>query len=277
MSVSEFTATSLSSNLAEGTKSRPTSIALESHQTEDQGIAIDEADSAEAKSGFKNDTILQGMFCVNSSLFFFALTEWTEDVSLSPDKSDGKRGNEEVIALLRKIVTLASTKTKTEDESAKVVVPKAADPAEAVAEPSDAHMYRTRPMIRDCDWHEFKNRYPDEGECCAIETLLSSRDLGAEIEFEQLERKTEVRQRSKPRNTAVKTPQPQTGNMSDGRLERVRINSAFILAYLAKVTGERSWERKPHSFLHPFKIFIHYHSKMVDEFNILRQNFVSQH
>lgn len=207
---------------------------------------------------------------------FFALTKRTKDVPLSPDKSDGKCGNDEVLELLRKIVILASAKTKTEDEPAKVGAPEVLGPAEAVAEPSDAHMYRTRPTIRDCDWHEFKNRYPDEGECCAIETLLSSRDLGAEIESEQVERKAEVRQRSKPRTTAAKTPQLQFEDISNQRLERIRINSAFILAYLAKVTGERLWERKPHSFLHPFKIFIHYHSKMVDEFNILQQKFVSQ-
>lgn len=179
--------------------------------------------------------------------------------------------------MLKQIVTLASVKTENEDEPAKAIAPKASESAEAVAESSDDHMYRTTPTIRDCDWHEFKNRYPDEGERCAIETLISSRDMGAEIEFEQVERKAEVKQRSKPRNRAATATQPQPGDIGDQRLERVRINSAYILAYLAKVTGERSWERKPHSFLHPYKIFIHYHNKMADEFNVLRQKFVSQH
>lgn len=132
-----------------------------------------------------------------------------------------------------------------------------------------AFMFHTRPMVRDCDWHEFKNRYPEDGGWCAIKTLLSSLELHADIAFEQLDRKSKDRQRSRPRATVGVKPEPQSGCVDIQRLERVRINSAFILAYLAKVTGEHSWSRKPHTFLRPFRMFIHYHSKMKDEFGLL--------
>lgn len=164
-----------------------------------------------------------------------------------------------------------------EDDTVKAVEPPA---TEAVAEAPDAFMSRTEPVVRYCDWHEFKNRYPDEDDCCAIEVLLSSRDLGAEIRFEQVDRKAKEKQRSKPRSTdAELQAQPgelSSGGVSDQRLERVRINSAFVLWYLAKVTGESSWKRKPHTFLNPFKIFIRYHPKMEAEFKILKQKFVSK-
>lgn len=61
MSAREIIGTSLSSTLAEGTKSRPTSIASGSHQVEGQESAADGADNAEAKSEVKNDTIFKGM------------------------------------------------------------------------------------------------------------------------------------------------------------------------------------------------------------------------
>lgn len=164
---------------------------------------------------------------------------------------------------------------KLEDTAAEVAAPKA---TEATDKTSDAYtfMYQTRPMVRDCDWHEFKNRYPDEEGWYAIETLLSSRDLDAEMAFEQFDRKSKDTQRSKPGATAAVAPGNQSGFSDIQRLERVRINSAFILAYLAKVTGENSWNRKPHTFLSPFKTFLHYHSKMEAEFRLLRQRYVSK-
>lgn len=188
--------------------------------------------------------------------------------------------HDEALSWLENLSRLASSiKNKTDNVPAKVFVPEASDITESVTvtEPPDAYMFRTKPTVRDCDWHEFKNRYPDEGDCCAIETLLSSRDLDAEIQLEQLDRKTEEKQRSKPRVTAAEIPQPQSqpGDIGDQRLERVRINSAFILAYLAKVTGERSLNRKPQTYLSPFKIFIHYHDKMEAEFHFLQRKFVS--
>lgn len=156
--------------------------------------------------------------------------------------------------------------------------PKAADGiSKGPPEPPDAYMFRAKPAVRDCDWHEFKNRYPDEDNICAIETLLSSRDLEADMEFEQIDRKAEVKQRSHPKlpDSGIQQPQTEPEEISDTRYERVRINSAYILAYLAKVTGERTWSRRPHSFLAPFPIFIHHHPKMQEDFRNLRERYVS--
>lgn len=58
MSAPEKVGTSLSSSLAS-----PTSIASGTHQTEIQEVAIVDADSADAKSDVKNDTIIKGMDC----------------------------------------------------------------------------------------------------------------------------------------------------------------------------------------------------------------------
>lgn len=164
--------------------------------------------------------------------------------------------------------------SKAEDGSSKVSASKA---TEVTDKTTDAYnfMFQTRPMVRDCDWHEFKNKYQDEEGWYSIETLLSSRDLDAEMSFEQLDRKSKDTQRSKPRVIEA-TSEDQSGSIDIQRLDRVRINSAFILAYLAKVTGEQSWSRKPHTFLTPFKIFLHYHSKMEDEFGLLQQRYVSK-
>lgn len=166
--------------------------------------------------------------------------------------------------------------TDMEDASAEITKPEAEIPA---AEASDAYMYRTRPVVRYCDWHEFKNRYPDEDGYCAIEILLASRDLGAEIRLEQIDRKDKEKQRSRPKSISAEIEQQPgdivSGGVSDQRFERVRINSAFVLGYLSKVTGEGSWNRKPHTFLSPFKIFIQYQRKMEDEFEVLKEKFVS--
>ncbi|KAK7731832.1 hypothetical protein SLS63_005127 [Diaporthe eres] len=164
---------------------------------------------------------------------------------------------------------------KAGEGSSKVSAPKA---TEVTDKTTDAYnfMFQTRPMVRNCDWHEFKNRYQDEEGWYAVDALLSSRDLEAEMAFEQLDRKSKDTQRNKPGVTAAVTSETQSGSIDIQRLARVRINSAFILAYLAKVTGENSWSRKPHTFLTPFKTFLHYHSKMMDEFAILQQKYETQ-
>lgn len=56
------------------------------------------------------------------------------------------------------------------------------------AEALDTYMLQTIPQVRDCNWEQFKNRFPDENGIFAIEILLSSRNLDEEIEQEQLKR-----------------------------------------------------------------------------------------
>ncbi|KAJ4252401.1 hypothetical protein NW762_010999 [Fusarium torreyae] len=145
-----------------------------------------------------------------------------------------------------------------------------ADSGEQVAEPT-----RTEPKVRDCNWEQFKNRFSNDDCTYAIEALLSGHDLDVEMEEEQLtrlspderERFTESR-RSKPSRRAEAAKE-----LGKQRIERVRINSSAVLALLRKVTGETSWSGKPHTFLRPFKIFIHFHDKMEEEFSKLQAKF----
>lgn len=135
---------------------------------------------------------------------------------------------------------------------------------------------RRLPEVRNCDWENFKNRYaPDEG-IPAIETLLAGHDLDREMEEEQLNRLEPKKRRdfivADNKKAAKRT---QAGRKTDmERIERVRINSPAVLSLLAKVTGQMSWEgNRPHTFLRPFKVFIHFHDYMESELEKLASSF----
>ncbi|KAI0391203.1 hypothetical protein F5Y17DRAFT_21998 [Xylariaceae sp. FL0594] len=165
-------------------------------------------------------------------------------------------------------------------------------------------MLRTRPSVRDCNWEQFKNRYPDDETRAgipAIEVLLAQDDLGQQMEADRLRRLPEdqrnvleearpgagantndTRQRNsrqqqqlprhRKRMSVAATP-AELDTSIPTPVERVRINSAIILAYLSKVTGEGPWVDRPHTFLAPFNLFVHYHSKMVQELRALEDKF----
>ncbi|KAJ4188855.1 hypothetical protein NW755_006351 [Fusarium falciforme] len=134
---------------------------------------------------------------------------------------------------------------------------------------------RTEPKVRDCNWEQFKNRYSSEECTYAIEVLLTGVDLDGEIEEEQLRRlPTEKRKKLIESNRKKPTRKLQADKRPDSqRLERVRINSPAILSFLGGVTGETSWAEKPHTFLRPFKILIHFHDRLEDEFDKLKAKF----
>ncbi|KAF4959594.1 hypothetical protein FSARC_10680 [Fusarium sarcochroum] len=134
---------------------------------------------------------------------------------------------------------------------------------------------RTEPKVRDCDWEHFKNRYSVEDCTYAVEALLSGNDLDGEMEEEQLTRLSDDERenfiesrRRKPSRRAEAAKE-----LGKQRIERVRINSPAVLALLKKVTGETSWSDKPHTFLRPFKILVHFHDKMEEEFSKLKAKF----
>lgn len=142
-----------------------------------------------------------------------------------------------------------------------------------ILEMSDDPMLQTKPVVRDCNWEQFKNRYPDEMEIFAIEALLAQEDLPDQIEADQLKRVTpEQRKAFEP---ARRKPRQPRGRKRVGTtpIERVRINSSIILGYLSKVTGEGPWVEKPHTFLAPFNLFIHFQEKMEDELSMLEKAF----
>lgn len=109
---------------------------------------------------------------------------------------------------------------------------------EGIAESSYDYMRHTRPEVRSGDWVSFNNRYASAGECCAIETLMSSVDMDGEMEAEQLRRLSPKLKKEK--SHGLREPQWKLGHEMAGSkyLERVRINSTYVLACLAKVTGD---------------------------------------
>lgn len=139
--------------------------------------------------------------------------------------------------------------------------------------PDVSYMSQTIPEVRDCNWEQFKNRFPEDKGIYAIETLLGSRHLDEEIEIELLKRVTPEKRPevlSARKASSARGPK-QVVDLGSQQLERIRINSTFILAILSKATGEK-WAEKPHNFLRPFKTLIHYHSKMEAEYLKLRDS-----
>ncbi|KAH8901254.1 P-loop containing nucleoside triphosphate hydrolase protein, partial [Thozetella sp. PMI_491] len=142
-----------------------------------------------------------------------------------------------------------------------------------VPEENGDYMLTTKPEVRDCNWMRFKNRFDTSEPLCSIETFMASDDMDGEMEEEQLARLSEKKRKEYlqiPRKPVRKSPQ---NDKTPDPLERIRINSAIILAYLAKVSGESSWAEKPHTFLKPFRVLIYFHDKMQQEFESLEKEF----
>ncbi|TRX89587.1 hypothetical protein FHL15_009496 [Xylaria flabelliformis] len=136
---------------------------------------------------------------------------------------------------------------------------------------SDDPMLQTKPLVRECTWEQFKNRYPDETETFAIEALLAQDDLVEQIEVDQL-RRLKPEQRKAFESTRRKSRQPRGRRRVESTpIERVRVNSAIVLGFLSKVTGDGPWVDKPHTFLAPFNLFIHFNDKMEEELRVLEE------
>ncbi|KAI1435524.1 hypothetical protein GGR50DRAFT_656173 [Xylaria sp. CBS 124048] len=142
-------------------------------------------------------------------------------------------------------------------------------------EPSDVldlsanPMLRTEALVRECNWEQFKNRYPDEREMYAVELLLAQDDLVEQIEADQVQRLKPEQRKSLEQNRR-KARQPRgRRRVENPPIERVRINSAIVLGYLSRVTGEGPWVDRSHTFLAPFNLFLHFHEKMDQELRVL--------
>lgn len=183
-------------------------------------------------------------------------TEVSQDTPVFPPQDSESLGDRVTYSWFKDLTSRMSLL----EANAKTSKDESSQPKAGVTEAPDAYMFRTIPEVRDCNWQQFKNRFPDEKGIYAIEALLGSRSLDAEMEFEQLKRLTPQKE-LEVLAARKKSSQPQHRDFGPRRLERVRINSAFVLAILAKVTGEK-WVEKPHTFLRPFKTLVHYHNKM---------------
>ncbi|KAM0248303.1 hypothetical protein ACHAP5_003473 [Fusarium lateritium] len=132
-----------------------------------------------------------------------------------------------------------------------------------------------KPTVRDCNWEQFKNRYSAEDCSFAIETLLASNDLDRQMGDEQLRRLPAESRKGLIEETRDDSWQEvQVYKYADApRMERLRINSPAIMRFLRKAIGESSWSTRPHTFLRPFKLMIHSHDKVENEFQNLEEAF----
>jgi len=138
-------------------------------------------------------------------------------------------------------------------------------------------MLKTVPEVRYCNWQEFKNRLDSTEEEFVIEVLQVGDDFREQVRFEQLNRLSQGKR--PPKNTLgqFQKVHKQVGGLTETvaeRMERVRINSATVLHFLSETSGQ-IWSRRPHTFLKPFKILIHFHEKMEEHFRNLEENFGS--
>lgn len=151
-----------------------------------------------------------------------------------------------------------------------------ADSEQGGKEDAKSFMFRAKQEVRDCNWQQFKNCFSTKEPPAVIEVLLAGEDLKAEIEDEQLRRVSPKRRQELTRVARKLERSPRNKKTDTQRMERVRINSLIILGFLAKVTGETHWSskpHKPHTFLRPFKIFIHFRKEMEEEFSRLKAKF----
>ncbi|ROW10565.1 hypothetical protein VMCG_01917 [Cytospora schulzeri] len=141
----------------------------------------------------------------------------------------------------------------------------------------DSYFFRTRPEVKDCHWEAFKNRFPTEDNMVpAIETLLRYAELDIDIEEEQLKRKSHGSGSSLADQKPFKPSSKSPSLAPDDRYERIRINSAFIQAFLAKAAEDGPLTIRPVNsltFLRPFKALIHFHEQMEKEFLWLEKKF----
>jgi len=136
-------------------------------------------------------------------------------------------------------------------------------------------MLKTVPEVRYCNWQQFKNRLGGTEEEYGIEVLNVGDDFGDQIQFEQLSRLSHGKRRPKHFLRHMQKLRKQIGGLTKTgteRMERVRINSATVLHFLSEVSGQ-IWSRRPHTFLKPFKILIHFHEKMEEHFRVLEETF----
>ena len=158
------------------------------------------------------------------------------------------------------------------EEESQIISEVAREPIQAL-ETSEDPMLSTKPMTRDCNWEQFKNRFLDETETFAIEVLLAQDDLVEQIEADQLRRlKPEDRKAFESNRRRSRQPRGRK-RVENTPIARVRVNSAIILGYLSKVTGEGPWVEKSHTFLAPFNLFLHFHDEMEKELRTLEESY----
>ena len=151
------------------------------------------------------------------------------------------------------------------------------DGSDSEPDEDDSYMFRTKPEVRACHWEPFKNRFPmDDNTVSAIETLLKSAELDAEIDDEQFRRQYQESGAPPASQRQFKPSSDSQSSVPADTYERIRINSAFVIAFLSKVVDRDSWTVlpfKPLTFLSPFKVLIYFREQMEEELRWLEEKF----
>ncbi|KAI0521952.1 hypothetical protein F5B22DRAFT_594834 [Xylaria bambusicola] len=135
-------------------------------------------------------------------------------------------------------------------------------------------MFHTVPEVRECDWEHFKNKYSDEECNYSIDIYMLPEDRAAEVEAEHIARlppETRLNYMRSPR--LLRRIMKANEDKWKPGINRVRINSGIILAYLDKTNVQSSWSTLPHTFMAPFKTFIHFHSAMEADLRVLEEKY----
>ena len=121
---------------------------------------------------------------------------------------------------------------------------------------------RITPRVRTTNYEGFKNHYSEDESCFAIEVLVGwPRHAEDEIMREKLRLGRPGGRRRNLQSSQLPTSKPEATS-NEVWIQRVRIQSRFILAHLGKVTGQ-SWDiDTPRTFYRPFRLFIHWQPKM---------------
>lgn len=117
------------------------------------------------------------------------------------------------------------------------------------------------------------NLYPQDGDICALDVLVSDTDVGAERRKERNSRREPSPSRKLKDPLADEQPLNKTSQLQ-GRVQRVRIHSVPINMLLRLATGQRDhtrWDNDTKTFSRPFRCFIRVQSKMQEELGKMKE------
>ncbi|KAM7201768.1 hypothetical protein V8F20_004729, partial [Naviculisporaceae sp. PSN 640] len=134
----------------------------------------------------------------------------------------------------------------------------------------------TEPVVRYCNWEQFKNCFSEADVRSSIDVLAlkDGDDLDEQMEEEHIKRlppDTDAEKREAFEKQRLRASHGRNETGGDAlRLERVRIKSPRILDFIARVTGNKSlFSDRPHTFMRPFRFLIHNYQYFEKEFRIL--------
>ena len=128
------------------------------------------------------------------------------------------------------------------------------------------------PKVRKCTFAQFKNRFSEDEDICAVDVLESGAFLRQEKQEEVKLRETLPNSHSSNKERRVKAKKKQVPNLVDKAIHtdksdakwisRVRIQSPALLAILSGAMQE-SWSVRPRTFFRPFEPLFYFHQEVL--------------